>query len=202
MTFKIHGFDLIQTRPHLIRFIICNIMYEWNKETPLWCCACDCPNGPGHEQSQGHLSKLLEFTMATPDEQLRDILEEDERRSIRNTLASVVPAGATRKTSAVRIDPYESEVQGWLRAGMKWSEAKTIIGDELALHGGRGGHGQVQDGRQQQTRPPARDGRLGRGARVQAHRTVVLATEGARACRRATGTWGSRAGCAGVPLGV
>tara|TARA_B100000900_G_scaffold403319_1_gene410259 strand:+ start:218 stop:667 length:450 start_codon:yes stop_codon:yes gene_type:complete len=108
-------------------------MYEWNKETPLWCCACDCPNGPGHEQSHEHLSKLLEFTMTTPDEQLRDILEEDERRSIRNTLASVVPAGATRKTSAVRIDPYESEVQGWLRAGMKWSEAKTIIGDELAL---------------------------------------------------------------------
>ena len=108
-------------------------MYQWNKETPLWCCACDCPNGPGHEQSQQHLCALLEFTMTTPDEQLRDILEEDERRSIRNTLASVVPAGATRKSSAVRIDPYESEVQAWLRPGMKWSEAKSIIADELAL---------------------------------------------------------------------
>ena len=85
-----------------------------------------------HESSQVHMDALAHYIMADEYERLRDILEEDERRSIRNTLAAAVPT-PTRASGGVRVDPYKREVNTWLRPGMPWPEAEKLIHERLAL---------------------------------------------------------------------
>tara|TARA_B100000900_G_scaffold81073_1_gene65332 strand:+ start:5597 stop:5947 length:351 start_codon:yes stop_codon:yes gene_type:complete len=66
---------------------------------------------------------------------MRDILEESERKSIRNTLVSIVADAfkPSTSTSKVDVDPYKREASIWIQKGMKWEDAHNFIQRYMGL---------------------------------------------------------------------
>ena len=70
--------------------------------------------------------------MSTDDTELRDILEEHERNSIRCALLSISASSASSKRRS-RIDPYKREMAAWIRTGMPSADAVRLLRDKMGL---------------------------------------------------------------------
>ena len=82
------------------------------------------------------------------DSGFRDILEEEERNSIRNTLELLTNTAfrADQARQSVSVDPYRREAGIWVRKGMAWDIARGHIERRLGLQcaEAEGGGGTVQ----------------------------------------------------------
>ena len=69
------------------------------------------------------------------DTTFRDILEEEERRSIRSTLELISNTAfrADQARQSISVDPYRREASIWVRTGMRWEHAKRNIESMLGL---------------------------------------------------------------------
>lgn len=73
--------------------------------------------------------------MSADDEQLRDVLEEEERANIRGTLMHIGTTSLTNvnKLDAYKMDPYVRECNIWIHRGMSSKDLLDTMHKQLAL---------------------------------------------------------------------
>ena len=73
--------------------------------------------------------------MSADDEQLRDVLEEEERANIRGTLMHIGTMSFTNvnKLDTYKMDPYVRECSIWVYRGMSSKDLLDTMNKQLAL---------------------------------------------------------------------
>lgn len=73
--------------------------------------------------------------MSAVDEELRDVLEEEERANIRGTLMHIGATALTNvnKSDTYKMDPYVRECSIWIERGMTKAALLSVMNDKLAV---------------------------------------------------------------------
>lgn len=73
--------------------------------------------------------------MSAADEELRDVLEEEERANIRGTLMHIGATALTNvnKSDTYKMDPYVRECGIWIQRGMAKAALIAVMDDKLGI---------------------------------------------------------------------
>ena len=73
--------------------------------------------------------------MSAVDEELRDVLEEEERANIRGTLMHIGATALTNvnKSDTYKMDPYVRECSIWIERGMTKAALLSVMNDKLGV---------------------------------------------------------------------